>query len=312
VQQELFVFYGGSEVVKVKVPATSANIGPGFDCLGIALDLYNTIEVEECDDGLHIKAFGQGCDKIPLDGTNLVYSSMEKVFQYVGYNPRGLIINLHNNIPIARGLGSSAACIVGGMVAANTLAGCPLSTNELIKLASQMDGHPDNVVPAMLGGMTIACKVGEDIKYIKMAPPEEVKFAVMIPDFELCTAKARQVIPQIIPMEDAVFNISRTALLIASLLTGQVENLAVATEDRLHQPYRKSLIPQWDDILSFSKKLGARGVFLSGAGPTIIAILDRGYTSFAEEMLAMVSSFKEHWEIRIMGFCCNGVEISLY
>lgn len=297
-------------VVRVKVPATTANIGPGFDCLGIAIDIYNTIEVEECDEGLYIEVVGQGCHEVPRDHTNLVYSSMQKVFDEVCYRPKGIRMTLTNDIPVARGLGSSAACIVGGMVAANALSGFRLGLHELMKLAVQVDGHPDNVVPALVGGMTAACLEGDEVLYVKMDPPPGIKLAVMIPDFELSTAKARQVLPDAIPLKDVVFNISRTAILVASFLTGRSEMLAVATQDRLHQPYRKALIPHWDDIFFYAGKWGAKGVFLSGAGPTIVAILDEGNVTFIDKMKKAVSAFQERWEIRMVDFCRSGVEVS--
>lgn len=297
-------------MVRVKVPATTANIGPGFDCLGMAIDVYNTIEVEECDEGLYIEVMGQGCREIPRDRTNLVYRSMQKVFDEVCYRPKGIRMTLINDIPVARGLGSSAACIVGGMVAANALSGFRLGLHELMKLAVQVDGHPDNVVPALVGGMTAACLEGDEVLYVKMDPPPGIKLAVMIPDFELNTSKARRVLPDAIPFKDVVFNISRTAILVAALLTRKLDMLAVATQDRLHQPYRKALIPHWDDIFSYAGKWGAKGIFLSGSGPAVVAILDEGNVAFIDKMKEAVSAFQEKWEIRMVGFCTGGVEVS--
>ncbi len=295
-------------MVKIRVPATAANIGPGFDCLGVALNIYNHIEAEEWDNGLHINISGEKCSDIPVDETNLVYRSMKKVFDRAGFSPKGIRLNQTNGIPVTRGLGSSAACIVGGMVAANALAGFPFDMDELMKMAVKEDGHPDNVVPAMIGGMTAACIEGDEVLYVRMQPPEAIKFAVIIPDVKLRTAKAREVIPRVIPLEDAVFNISRTAVLVSSFMTGKIENLMAATQDRLHQPYRKDLIPHWDAIYSFARELGAKGVFLSGAGPTIIALLDKDYSDFARHMKEFVSSFEESWEVRIAEFCHHGVE----
>lgn len=297
-------------MVRVRVPATTANIGPGFDCLGMAVDMYNTIEVEEWDEGLHIEVRGQGCHEVPRDHTNLVYSAMNRIFDEVGYRPKGIRMVLTNDIPVARGLGSSAACIVGGMVAANALMGFKLGLPELMRLAVQADGHPDNVVPAVVGGVTAACLEGNEVVYIKMDPPTGIRLVVMIPDFELNTTKARQVLPNAVPLKDAVFNISRTAILVASFLTGRSDMLAIATQDRLHQPYRKALIPHWDDIFFYASKYGAKGVFLSGAGPAIIAIVEEGDAAvFVEKVREAVSRFEERWEIRIVDFCRNGVEV---
>ena len=301
-----FIAVGGEHVIKVRVPATAANIGPGFDCLGVALNIYNDIEVEECNEGLSINISGERCGDVPVDETNLVYRSMKKVFDVAGFSPKGIRLNQKNGIPITRGLGSSAACIVGGMTAANALAGFPFDKNELMKMAVEADGHPDNVVPAMMGGMTAACMEDGEVLYVKIQPPEGIKFAVMIPDVMVKTAKARMIIPRTIPLEDAVFNIGRTAVLVASFLTGSTDNLMTATQDRIHQPYRKALIPHWDEVYSYSRELGAKGVFLSGSGPTIIAILDKGYSHFVQQMKVFVSSFEEHWEVRIADFCHHG------
>jgi len=296
-------------VIRVRVPATAANIGPGFDCLGMALNIYNDIEVEEWNEGLSISILGEKCGDVPVDETNLVYTSMKKVFDRVGFFPKGIRLKQKNGIPVTRGLGSSAACIVSGMIAANALAGFPIDKKELLRMAVEEDGHPDNVVPAMMGGITAACVDGGEVLYVKIQPPESIKFAVMIPDIKIKTVKAREIIPRMIPLEDAVFNIGRTAMLVASLMAGKTGNLFAATQDRLHQPYRKVLIPHWDEVYSHSLELGARGVFLSGSGPTIIAVLDRDYSDFIRHMKEFVSSFEQRWEVRLAEFCHHGVEM---
>lgn len=297
-------------MVRVIVPATSANLGPGFDCIGMAMDIYNIIEVEELNgSGLHIEVTGEGIGSIPLDDTNLVYVSMKAVFDEVGYKHRGLSIKLNNGIPLTRGLGSSAACIAGGMFAANIIAGRPLTTKQIINMAACMDGHPDNVLPAIVGGLTVGCIYEDEVFYARLDPPFNVKFAVLIPDFELETTKARKVLPTHIPVADAVFNIGRAALMVASLMTGEMENLLVATDDSLHQPYRKEFIPGFDDILSACKQYGARGVFLSGAGPAVIAILNGGYEQFKNDMRDKLSQYKQSWDIRLFELCRNGIKV---
>lgn len=299
-------------MVRVRVPATSANLGPGFDCIGMAIDLYNVIEVEEHDDvKLDIEVTGEGFGCIPLDETNLVYVSMKTVFDELNYDCKGLRIKLINGIPLTRGLGSSAACIAGGMAAANAIAGSPLTTKQIINMAARIDGHPDNVLPAIVGGLTVGCICNDEVFYTRLDPPLKVKFAVLIPDFELETTKARKVLPSHVPIADAIFNISRAALMVASIMTGQMDNLVVATDDRLHQPYRKEFIPGFDDIISACKRYGARGVFLSGAGPAVIAMLNGEYEHFQHEMLKTLTLLKQTWDIRLFELCRKGMEIEI-
>jgi len=283
-------------------------MGPGFDCLGMAIDMYNVIEAEEIDKGLEIIVPEAERKYIPTDESNLVYASMKYIFDLLGIYPRGVRLNLKSDIPVTRGLGSSAACIVGGIAAANLMSGGKLSKDELIRIAAKIDGHPDNVLPAIVGGMTVACMDEEKVVYVRISPPRNLRLAVMIPEFQLPTSKAREILPQKVPIQDAVFNISRAALMTASMLTGQLDHLMTAVEDRLHQPYRQSLIPHWDEMLEGAKKFGAKGVFLSGAGPTIIAIIDESNVEFQENMLSYTSSFKENWDIRIVDFCESGME----
>lgn len=296
-------------MIRVKVPATTTNLGPGFDCLGLALNIYNIIEVEEKIEGLEICVPEEQKDEIPQDDSNLVYVAMKKVFNRVGYPAKGLRINLINNIPLTRGLGSSAACIVGGLTAANELTGRLLSKCEIMKMAVEMDGHPDNVLPALEGGMVIACLDGDRVVKFRFDPPKNIKFALIIPDFYLSTKKARKIIPETLTVKDAVFNISRTALVTAAFLTGNLENLYVGMQDRIHQPYRKGLIPNWDEITSQAMALGAKGVFLSGAGPTIIAVLDKDYQRFQREMQQIVDRLNGRWTVEIADICSRGVQV---
>jgi homoserine kinase len=296
-------------MIRIRVPATTTNLGPGFDCLGVALDIFNIIEVEEKAEGLEICVPENQRKEIPLDDSNLVYVAMKKVFDKIGYPVKGLRINLKSDIPLTRGLGSSAACIVGGLTAGNELAGRVLSKTEITQMAVEMDGHPDNVVPALEGGMVIACMDEERVLHFRFDPPEDVKFALLIPDFYLPTVQARKVIPKSITVKDAVFNISRVALVTASLLTGNLDLLHVGVQDRIHQPYRKHLIPHWDEVISQANELGAKGVFLSGAGPTVIAVIDRNYQEFQCEMQRMLGRFKEKWTVQIVNACRRGVEV---
>jgi len=296
-------------MIRVKVPATTANIGPGFDSLGIALQLYNIIEVEETNVGLEINVPIEDQKYIETNEYNLVYRAMERLFDVVDFHPKGLRINLINNIPIARGLGSSAACIVGGLVVANELLNNPLTKEEIMYLAATMDGHTDNILPALVGGLTVGSLLEKEVKYVKMDLPTQLKLLAIIPDFHFSTKKARSLLPQNVPIEDAVFNISRVGLLLASLVTAHFENLSEATKDKIHQPYRKDLIPYWEEITSKLMKIGAKGYFLSGSGPTIMGILDGDYKNIENEMVKFLSHIEQRYKVTVLDICHNGLEV---
>ena len=275
---------GVLKMVRVQVPATTANMGPGFDCLGMALKLYNTVEMVRTGAGLSIEVHGEGAFDIARDESNVVYRAALRLFKQVNCDPGGLRIRLINNIPVARGLGSSASAIVGGLIAANILAGSRLSHRELLSLAAAVEGHPDNVAPAMLGGIIISTLVEGEVRYLKIDPPPGLKVAVAIPDFPLSTRSAREVLPQQVSMADAVFNLGRVALLVAAMQQGRLEFLSTAMEDRLHQPYRSTLVPGMKKVLAAARLAGARGVCLSGAGPTLIAFADSNLELIARVM----------------------------
>ncbi len=268
-------------MVRVKVPATTANLGPAFDAVGMALQLYNLVEMEETSSGLVIEVEGQGADAIPRDEANLVYQVAKEVFDRVGYRPPGLRIKLVNNIPVASGLGSSAAAIIGGMVAANQLTGEKLTGEELLAMAAVREGHPDNVAAALLGGIVVAVAGTDRVQQIGLTPPKELRAVVAIPQFPMSTKAARGLLPSGVSFQDAVFNVGRTALLVASLAKGDLAGLLVGTEDRLHQPYRSHLIPGMAAVLDAVKQAGAKGVALSGAGPSLIA-----FTAGSEDKVA--------------------------
>lgn len=275
---------GGRVMVRVQVPATSANLGPGFDTLGMALQLYNIIEMDEVKTDILIEVEGEGADDIPKDSSNIVYQAAQSVFKLANYQPKGIRIKLINNIPVARGLGSSAAAIVGGIVAANFISGEKLSEKELLSLATSIEGHPDNVAPALLGGIVVSAMADDEVRYLKIAPPNNLKCIVAIPDFLLSTSAAREVLPQSINLSDAIFNISRASLLVGAFINGDLSLLSVAMDDKIHQPYRCSLIPGMKKVFAAAKLAGARGVALSGAGPTLIAFTDKNSKLIAKVM----------------------------
>jgi len=292
-------------MIKVKVPATSANIGPGFDALGIALNLYNSFTFEEIPEGLEII----GCDEKFRNRNNLVYTSMLKTFNKIGYEPNGIRITMDTHIPVSRGLGSSAACILGGVIGASGLSGNPLSKREILRIATEIEGHPDNIAPALYGGMVVSVMDGERVYFDKISIAKGIKFIALIPDFTISTKKARSVLPDTVAYEDAVYNVGRVSMLIAALSSGRFDLLKHAVKDRLHQPYRGKLIPNFDDIIQTCKRLGAYGVYLSGAGPTIIGIIDKNNSEYTRGIEDYLQSNGLDWEVKELEVDLTGATI---
>lgn len=269
------------ERVTIRVPATSANLGPGFDCLGIALELFNLVTLERAD-RFQLTLAGEGTESLSKGMDNLVYKAVNTLYSAIGAEPPPLSLACRNDIPLSRGLGSSCAAVVAGLVAANELNGKPLPQETLLKLAGDMEGHLDNAAPALLGGCQIVVKDGERVITSQVPLPMGLKAVLFIPDFPISTQKARQVLPKAVSRSDAVFNLGRVALLVNSLATGRLENLNIATKDRLHQTHRKVLFPQMDDLLQAALQAGALGAFLSGSGSTILALVQGDGTPIGE------------------------------
>ncbi|MFV3012107.1 homoserine kinase [Clostridium botulinum] len=281
-------------MIEVRVPATSANIGPGFDCLGIAVNMYNKFFVEEIEEGLIF----EGCADKFKNEDNLIYVAMKKCFDKIGYKPTGLRIKIESDIPVSRGLGSSAACVVGGIVSANELAGGILNKKELLDLAVEVEGHPDNVNPAFCGGMTVSISDNGEIIYSKVKVSEGIKFCALIPDFTLSTEKARAVLPKSIDYKDGIFNVGRAALMISALNNGDFHLIKYACKDKLHQDYRAKLIENFYSIKEECEKLNSLGVFLSGAGPTIMVMLKEEDKDFSKNIKSFLETLKNKWEVR--------------
>lgn len=297
-------------MVMVRVPATSANLGPGFDTIGMALELYNYVEMRERPGGLRITVSGHGANSIPVDEHNIVYRTATKVFQMADYDPEGLDIRLENYVPVGKGLGSSAAALVGGAVAANALAGFPFSREELLDLVNSIEGHPDNVAPALLGKMVVAVQ-GQGGKVIQreIIPPPELQAVVAIPHFTVPTKKARDILPRQVPVADAVFNISRVSLLVLAMATGDLELFGQMMDDRLHQPYRTKLVPGMEDVFQRARGAGALGVALSGAGPTVIAFATDGLQAIGEAMEKAFQAYGVRSTIMTLKPCLSGAQV---
>lgn len=266
--------------VTVKIPATTANLGPGFDSFGMALPFYDYITVEETvmpGSGIQIELVDYDEDilnSIPTDENNIVYKAIELLYNFIGQTPEELKITIKSGIPMTRGLGSSAAVIVGGLIAANELLGRPADLDALLSIAAEMEGHPDNVAPAILGGFVMASLEDDgSVIYRQIEWPKEWKITVCVPDYELATNISRSVLPQEIPQKDAIFNLKRSAMLIHALDTKDDKLMKAALKDKLHQPYRTKLVPGLNEIIeSLKNEEDVLGTVLSGAGPAILVI----------------------------------------
>lgn len=267
-----------TDSVWVRVPGTTANLGSGFDCIGAALSLYNTFKFSSSEQQqLKIAVRGTEASRVSTEADNLLYKSFAKLYQHLGLNVPSVAIEIDLGVPLARGLGSSATAIVGGLVGANALAGNPLDLTQVRDLAIEMEGHPDNVVPALLGNCQLSVQSDSGWEICPIAWNEEVVAIVAIPEFELSTEEARSVLPKQVSRPDAIYNIAHFGLLLQGLSNNRGDWLKVALDDKLHQPYRKSLIKGYQEVELAAKKAGAYGIVISGAGPTLLALSDKNH-----------------------------------
>ena len=282
-----------TSAVTVKVPATTANLGSGFDCLGAALTLYNQFRFSLSPrEVLQIVATGAEADRVATDASNLVYQSFTKLYDHLGKTPPPVRIEIAMDVPLARGLGSSATAIVGGLLGANQLAGSPLSQEEVMQLAIALEGHPDNVVPALMGGCRLAASgIDRDWEICDVPWDQSVVSIVAIPDFELSTAEARRALPTQYTRADAIFNAAHLGLLLRGLETGRSDWLRSALQDRIHQPYRQALIQGYESVQSAALAAGAYGMVISGAGPTLLTLADPAHAEVVRS--AMSSAWAE-------------------
>lgn len=280
--------------VRVEVPATSANLGPGFDVLGLALDRHESVRVLFGGAGprVRVRAEGPGAERIPTGADNLAVRAIRRVYREARRPMPALDVALGVRLPVAGGLGSSSAAIVGGLVAANAALGRPFTTERLLGLATEMEGHPDNVAPALLGGLCMAVAEGKNVRCVAWRDAglfRGLRAAVAVPRFPLLTSKSRGVLPARVPRADAVFNAARVALFLGAVRTGRWELLREAMRDRLHQPYRAPIVPGLAEAMSAATRAGAYGAALSGAGPSVLALVAPAAAPAAAR--AMASAF---------------------
>jgi homoserine kinase len=275
----------------IRVPATTANLGAGFDCIGAALSMYNEFTFTPIDTtDLVIAVQGLEAAKVDTGTSNLAYKAFLKLYGRIDRTPPVIQLEIHLGVPLARGLGSSATAIVGGLLGANALAGNPLSQAEIMQLAIDMEGHPDNVVPALIGGCRLAATAASGWAIADIPWHSSIVPVVAIPDFELSTAEARSVLPTEYSRADAIFNTAHLGLMIRGLETGNAEWLTAGLTDKIHQPYRQKLITGYADVESAVIAAGGYGMVISGAGPTLLAIT----TTARAEVVA--TAMKKAWE----------------
>jgi homoserine kinase len=264
-------------VISVRVPATSANLGPGYDAVGLALSLNMRVSLDRAPYA-SVEVRGTGAELIPRGPEHPAYRAARFVAELVGESDAHFRLVQENAIPPTRGLGGSAAALVGGAVAANDLFGGQIAAPDLLNIVCELDGHPDNAAPALLGGLVIGTLTPEGVSAVRLEP-KDLKVVVAVPDFAVATTAARRALPEKVPHRDAVFNVGRSGLLLGALATGEYELLRVAMQDRLHQPYRSPLVPGLEDVIEAALANGAYGACLSGSGPTILAFASKAIAS---------------------------------
>lgn len=292
------------------VPATSANMGSGFDSIGIAFEKYNHLWFVEIDEGLEILINKKHKLKIPTGEKNLIFKTMKDFYEMIGKPMPGIRLIQEDYIPLTRGLGSSAACIVAGLIAANDLSGCNYSKEKLAQIAARIEGHPDNSNPAILGGMVVGALDKKEMRHVNIPIPECLSFAILVPDFPVETEKSRGILPYTVTRKEAIFNSSRAGLLVGSMMTGAIDNLKMAMDDRLHQPYRLPLVPGMTQIFEKADQFGAKASYLSGAGPTLVSVItDDNIEEFEIKMNEYLSTIPHKWTVEVLKPDLEGARI---
>ncbi len=296
-------------MLRIKVPATTANIGPGFDCLGMALNIHLTISVYKNTDTTSF-IWKTGLDKVQTE-ENLIYTTIMKMLSNKKNNQNFKIIVEKNDIPISRGLGSSASAIVAGVYAANYLLDNIYTEDELLNIACKIEGHPDNVVPAIKGGFQISKKMHNKYITSKVNVPDTLNFIIFYPDFSISTEKARSILPKVYTNTNVFSNLSNLALLINSFNKNDYENIKNSLADTLHQPYRIKLINNGEEILKYSNELNSYGEFISGSGPSLISVIKNNNNTFVDKMISFLKKFDDKWNCYNTSIDNIGVKIEV-
>ena len=286
------------EALSVSVPATTANLGPGFDCLGMALDLRNTLEFKYGEPGLVVE--GEGRRVIMAEATNLVQKSFRRVFDELGRSTPDVSVRCFNRVPLFKGLGSSATAVVGGLFAANEMSGGELTQEQLLALAAEIEGHPDNAAAALLGGCQIVVRDRNRLVTTEVPLPNKLGLVAFIPDFDMPTSEARTLLAPTVPRTDAVYNVGRTALLVAALAQSDLDLLRVATQDRLHQPQRQAVFPAMKNLINAALGAGAHGAMLSGSGSTVLAFTSEKEMTVGYEMSEAAAKSGVQGDVKVM------------
>ena len=289
------------ERVTIRVPATTANLAAGFDVLGCALGLYNTLSFTPAE-----RLSFSGCDEQYQTTENLAYVAYERVWRELRRSDVPPVhIHIQADIPVCRGLGSSAALIAAGAMAANIMAGKPFDKRQLLSLTTEIEGHPDNLAPALLGGLTASMLLGGQVYTVEYLPHPELRFVALSPDFPLSTHEARRVLPSMVSHSDAVHNAGFLAVLLRAIEQGDEELIAASLQDRLHQPYRESLIPEYGKVKAAAEQCGAIAFCISGAGPTLLALTDEA--SFAAQFAEKCKRLEHRWNIMELAVDTEGI-----
>ncbi len=298
-------------MIAVKVPATTANLGPGFDSLGAALGLYNVFHVEKTN-GCKEFHWGTGSPGVS-ERDNLVLRTMDHVFRHFRFSCQGFRVESHRCcIPMNRGLGSSASAVAAGVLAANYLMDGSLPAETMQRLAVEMEGHPDNVIACMLGGVRVSVVDAQGgVTTGAVAVHPSLQFVIVIPNTELSTARARAVLPETYTRGDLVPSVSRTALLLSALANGHTGQLRLALDDRAHQPYRLPLIPAAQEVMDICRDVGSYGEFVSGAGPSIVALTSNAAKGFAPTLQRRLDSSGLHWKVLPLSLCWQGASMEV-
>ncbi|MDZ4815427.1 MAG: homoserine kinase [Verrucomicrobiota bacterium] len=292
--------------ILVRVPATTANLGPGFDTLGVALQLYNDFELTLLD-AKEIEIVAE-LDDIQLEGAkSLIKKTAEAFYAQAGIGFRGFRVEITNDVPLARGLGSSSTVIVGIVAGLNRLLGKPLKKKDLVNLVASIEGHPDNVVPALVGGFVASSFNDGRVVYLRKELPYKLKFIVFIPDVEIETSKAREILPAHYSRQDVVRNINQACLLTAAIISGEYKLIGQFLDDRIHQPYRAELLPELYNVISCGQKAGALGGWLSGSGSTICCVTLEKAALVAQSMKKAYNKKKNGGVTRILAVDNQGV-----